>query len=141
MRISELLEMKIENVHLKERYMFVEKSKTSAGIRQVPIHKDIMPIIEKRYDTQKKYLFPNRKGKAMLYNSFLISYWPKLRDHFNLKHTIHETRHTFITQASRLDLNTLSVKRIVGHTDKDITEHYTDRNINDLIKVIDKFKY
>lgn len=141
MRISELLEMKIENVHLEERYMFVEKSKTSAGIRQVPIHKDIMPLIERRYDTQKKYLFPNRKGNAMLYNSFLISYWPKLRDNFNLKHTIHETRHTFITQASRLDLNTLSVKRIVGHTDKDITEHYTDRNINDLIAIIDRFKY
>lgn len=141
LRITELLELKNENIHLKERYLFVEKSKTKAGIRNVPIHKKIAPLIEARINDNNKYFIPNRKGGAMAADSFRKSQFHRLRKKLNFKHTIHETRHTFISQCNRLDLNEVSVQRIIGHANVNITQHYTNKTMDDLIKVIDLFNY
>ena len=141
MRISELLELKNENIHLAERYLFIEKAKTKAGIRNVPIHKKIAPLIEARYDKNSAYLIPNKKGKAIAYNSFLKSQYYRLRKALNLQHTIHETRHTFASQCNRLNLNEVAVQRIIGHANINVTQHYTTKTIDDLIQVIDLFDY
>lgn len=141
LRITELLELKIENIHLNERYLFVEKSKTKAGIRNVPIHKKIAPLIEARIKKDNKYFIPNRKGEAMASDSFRKSQFHRLRKKLNFNHTIHETRHTFISQCNRLELNEVAVQRIIGHANVNITQHYTNKTIDDLIKVIDLFEY
>lgn len=141
LRITELLELKNENIHLNERYLFVEKSKTKAGIRNVPIHKKIAPLIEARIKENNIYFIPNRKGGAMAANSFRKSQFHRLRKKLQFNHTIHETRHTFISQCNRLDLNEVSVQRIIGHANVNITQHYTNKTIDDLIKVIDLFDY
>lgn len=141
LRISELLELKNENIHLTERYLFVEKSKTKAGIRNVPIHKKIAPLIEARIDKNNTYFIPNKKGKATSYNSFRKSQYYRLRKALNLNHTIHEARHTFISQCNRLNLNEVAVQRIIGHANVNVTQHYTNKTIEDLIKIIDLFDY
>ena len=140
MRVSELLDMKIEHIHLKERYMFVEQAKTFAGIRKVPLHKKILPLIEAKYDPNNKYLFLNMYNKKLSYNTFyqaVINLFKRL----NIDHIVHETRHTFVSQCNRLELNSLAVKRIIGHSNENITQHYTQVNIDDLLAVIDKFNY
>ncbi len=141
LRITELLELKNENIHLKERYLFVEKSKTKAGIRNVPIHKKIAPLIEARINPNNKYFIPNRKGNAMAANSFRKSQFHRLRKKLKFNHTIHETRHTFISQCNRLNLNEVAVQRIIGHANVNITQHYTNKTIDDLIQIIDLFEY
>lgn len=142
MRVSELLGMKIEHINLKERYMFIENSKTAAGVRYVPIHKDIMPLIEARYDVNKVYLYRNKRNNSKLnYANFVSSYAPVVKEKLQINHTIHETRHTFISQCNRLQLNDLVVKRIVGHANANITQHYTSVNVDDLLKLIDAFYY
>ena len=140
-RATELFELKTENIHLEKRYFFVEKSKTPEGVRNVPIHKKVLPLFQARYNTAHKYLFQNKRGEAMLYNSFLRSQYKALREYFELNHTIHDTRHTFISQCDRLELNTVSVQRIVGHKNKTVTQHYTDKTLEDIIKTIDLFDY
>ena len=141
LRITELLELKNENIHLEERYLFVEKSKTKAGIRNVPIHKKIAPLIEARINKDNKYFIPNRKGSAMAADSFRKSQFYRLRKKLKFDHTIHETRHTFISQCNRLNLNEVSIQRIIGHANVNITQHYTNKTIDDLIEVIDLFNY
>lgn len=142
MRVNELLDMPFKNVHLDKRYMFVETSKTMAGIRQVPIHKKILPLIEARYDKNNAFLCVNERGNKMKYQNFYLHHFEKnIKPILNIDHTIHETRHTFISQCDRLELNTVAVQRIVGHENKTITHHYTDKNLTDLIKTIDLFNY
>lgn len=142
MRVNELLNMPIKNVHIDNRYMFVESSKTKAGIRNVPIHKKILPLIEARYDKNNNYLCVNERGNKMKYQNFYTHHFEKnIKPILEINHTIHETRHTFISQCDRLDLNTVAVQRIVGHENKTITHHYTDKNLNDLISTIDNFNY
>lgn len=140
-RATELFELKNENIHLEERYFFVEKSKTPAGIRNVPIHKKVLPLFEARYNPESTYFFPNSKGKATKYNSFLLTPYKNIRKFFELPYTIHDTRHTFISQCDRLELNTVAVKRIVGHADDNVTQHYTDKTLEDIIKTMDSFDY
>ncbi len=56
MRISELLDLKTEEVYLKEGYFDITKAKTAAGIRKIPIAKKIYPLVEKYYNQGNKYL-------------------------------------------------------------------------------------
>lgn len=140
LRISELLEIKSSNIDLENRFM-IGGLKTEAGTnRTIPIHKLIHPIIERVKG--KNYLFQAPRGSHLLYSNegYKINKYMKS---LGLKHTIHETRHTFISQCNRLDINKISVKRIVGHsTQKDLTDDvYTHKNIDDLIQAIDSFKY
>ncbi len=141
MRISELVELKTENVNIAERLLFIEKSKTPSGIRFVPISKEILPIIQKHYSANKPCLFVNSLGRGFGADTFRKDRYNPFAEKHGINHTLHETRHTFISQAHRLNIDRLTVKRIVGHSDADITEHYTDTNTEDLIKAIDLFSY
>lgn len=141
MRIMELVELKTENVNIAERYFFVHKSKTPSGIRFVPIHKDILPIVQRHFNTNKPCLFVNNLGRGFGADTFRKDRFNPFAVEHNINHTLHEARHTFISQAHRLNINRLSVKRIVGHSDSDITEHYTATNKADLLNAIDLFNY
>lgn len=141
MRIGELLEMEIENINLQERYM-IGGVKTEASInRIIPIHKKIVPLIEKRL-LNEKYLFQSRLGSSYHYSSMQL-HINKFFDVYKMDHITHETRHTFISQADRIGINKVAIKRIVGHSiSKDITDDvYTHKNKDDLIQAIDLFDY
>ena len=139
-RITELLEATLENINLKDRSIFIAKSKTPAGIRFIPIHKDIMQFIEIAVNNNVKYLF-EKDNKPISYQYYIRHIFKPIMEFLKMKHTPHETRHTFISQCDRLELNDTSVSRIIGHSNNNITKHYTHKDINDLIKAIDKFKY
>ena len=49
-RITEFLELKKENVNLKEQYFDVIKSKTENGIRRVPIADCVLPFFKNWYE-------------------------------------------------------------------------------------------
>lgn len=134
MRISELLAIENKNVNLTENYIDIVQSKTDAGRRRVPIHNKIISLICARYDTHNKYLI-TQQGKKLSYANYFSTYW-------NLHpHTIHETRHTFITAMNKTGINDLTLKRIVGHANKDVTEHYTHRDVSELLDAINKLDY
>lgn len=139
-RITELLQVTLDNVNLKNRSIFIEKSKTPAGIRHIPIHKDIMQFIEIAVNNNIKYLFEKDK-KPISYNYYIRHIFKPIMEFLKMDHTPHETRHTFISQCDRLELNNVATQRIIGHSNNNITKHYTHKDINDLILVIDKFKY
>lgn len=140
MRITELLEIKRENVFLDERYMIGGK-KTAAGTdRIIPIHKEILPLIKARYDEGHKWLI-TRWGKKVQYPTYRLNYWNIMRDKLGLTQTPHDTRHTFATFADKCEMNKVAVKRILGHALRDVTDHYTHKDLETLITEIDKLKY
>lgn len=134
MRISELLNVENENVNIQEKYIDIIQAKTNAGCRRVPIHDKILPLIRARYDADNRYLIM-QQGKKLSYANYFSTYW-----HLH-PHTIHETRHTFITNMNKTGADDLTLKRIVGHANKDITEHYTHRDITELLDAINKLDY
>lgn len=56
----------------------------------------------------------------------------------DIEHTPHECRTTFATRIARTDADKLTARRILGHSDKHITDKvYTKKDITDLLKAID----
>ena len=67
-RISELLDLKKENVNLSERWFDVTASKTQAGIRKVPINIKVLPYFEEWYNKNDcEYLISTPEGKHFDY--------------------------------------------------------------------------
>lgn len=143
LRITELLELKIKDVNIKERYMLVHGTKTDDSDRIIPIHKDIISTIEKLIKTNVTYLIeiepdtPIKNG--VQYRKY---FFEPFMNYLELSHTPHACRHTFATVMDRNGVTADSVvlKRIMGHANSSTTEIYTHKNIDDLIQAIDKFK-
>ena len=140
MRITELLDIKRENVFLEERYM-IGGTKTAAGKnRIIPIHDEIFDLVKKRYEDGYKYLI-TRGGKKENYGTYRIHYWNKMNTALGFRHTPHDTRHTFTTFADKCGMHKVALKRILGHTLSDITDHYTHKNLDELKAEINKLQY
>lgn len=139
MRPKELLALKKEHVHLKERYIEVHGTKTKAAKRIMPIHKKIMPLIEVRMHGKSELLFPDRKGTVYTLNLYRYHFFDEMCKTFGMHHTPHECRHTFATFANSSNMNRTLVKKMIGHASNDITaDTYTHAFISDLVKEIDK---
>lgn len=143
MRVGELLDIKIKNVHIDEKYM-VGGSKTEAGKdRIIPFHERIIPLIKRWYDKAievgSEYLIFNHEYKQMKYWNYYHEKWEKIIEQleFNKEHKPHDTRHTFSTRMDRTPANKLCTKRILGHASKDITDKvYTHKDIEDLLEAV-----
>ena len=139
-RIGELLDITKDKINLEERYM-IGGSKTEAGRdRVIPIHKDIMPLIKKHLESNSNYLILNSKGEKMNYSTFQKRHWHQLMNELEMEHKIHDTRHTFITQLKKLNVDEHILKEIVGHKNNDITERYTHRSPKELVETVDLLK-
>ena len=147
MRIGELLDIKIKNVYIDKKYM-IGGSKTEAGKnRIIPIHDRILPLVKKWYiEAQKnnsEYLIFNSNYKQMTYWNFKNEKFNKIMEQleFSNKHNPHDLRHTFATRMDRTAANKLCIKRIMGHSSKDITDKvYTHKDINELIEAVNFLK-
>lgn len=140
MRISELLSLKSEDVDLEKRIIHVRGTKTDNADRFVPIHKELIPYIEKRIGNE--YLITTPRGKSYIYNNYRTHFFLPFMEKLGLNQTIHATRHTFISamDASGIGADSVVLKRIVGHSNSTVTEGYTHKTHDDLIEAIDKFK-
>jgi integrase len=142
MRIDELLNLKAEDVHIAERYIKVNGTKTNNAARLVPIHKNIIPLLEARLATGTENLIADLQGQKVEYSNFRS---PAYRDFCiatNMEHSIHETRHTFATYTTKMD-STLRAF-IIGHSTNNLTNDvYTHPEVllPELIAEIDKIEF
>lgn len=138
MRIGELIAINKSDVHLDERYM-IGGNKTDAGKeRVIPIHPRILPLIERRMcEAKNEWLFPNKRGVRLQYSPFMKYHWKNIVEAVGGNHTPHDTRHTFVSELDRLKVNPITIKRIVGHANTDVTEGYTHKMIEELIAAVD----
>lgn len=140
MRIGELLEQKSEDVDLSGRIIRVRGTKTDNADRLVPIHRELIPILEKRLGHE--YLISDASGRSISYARYLRSFYNPFKAHIRIEHTPHAVRHTFISLMDSCGVSSGSVvlKRIVGHSNTDVTQHYTHKERAELIETIDRLK-
>ena len=120
LRSGELLNLKAEDIHLKERWLYVRESKTAAGIRVVPIAEKIVGCM-------------NALPCDWTYQK--LNY---IMDH-DYGHRPHDTRHTFISRMADLGVDERITKAIVGHAGSGVTETvYTHLNLKPLLKAVNK---
>lgn len=144
LRVSELLSLKITDIHLKQAYVSVlgkgskmrEVPMSEVAIRAITYYmKDGRPFLNKKQHTT---LFLNRFGEPLSRIGFykLLSTWsqtlglPKI--------TPHMLRHAFATHLleNGLDLRTLQL--LLGHEDISTTQIYTHLNQKHLQNMYDQ---
>lgn len=134
LRISELFNLKTSEVDLENEVFNITDSKTKNGIRVLPIHKKIVPLIKKRHNPDNLYLIVNQNNNQVDYTNFIKYHW-------KVNHTRHEARHTFVSYLTKCVEDRISIKQIVGHSKKDITDHYSHRTIDELSEAINRLEY
>ena len=138
MRIGELLNVKMEHIHLDERYIEVQGTKTENAVRITPIHEDIVDLLY----SDGEHLICDNKNAPVKYATFEKSIWKKYCADLGFDHKVHDTRHTFITLAQECGISPVMLRKMVGHSTKkfDITDNvYTHPYIESLVKEISKF--
>ena len=136
LRISELIELKTKDIDFQNKLIQIKRSKTKAGLRYVPVHEDILDILKSNCSNNIRYVFEKNNRKLVYKNIY-----KQFKNRYP-EHTIHETRHTFITNCKRCNMDAYITKLIAGHSVKDITlDVYTHISYDEIAKEFTKFKY
>ena len=130
MRASELINLRARDVNRKQRTMRITSAKTKSGIRTIPIHDRIWPIIEKRLDAV--YVIHECRTYSSLSREF-----DKGMKAINATHTTHDCRHTFATRLDNEGANYNAKRLLLGHASGNVTDGvYTHKSLGQLRKAI-----
>jgi len=142
MRPGELLDVKKENVYLDKRYL-IGGFKTEAGKdRTIPIHEDIVPLVEARYSAAGEWLVPYKSDNPPTMNQYRKYLFDPVMEKLKLNHLPHDGRHTFSTFADRANIKDHVIKLIIGHRIKDITKDvYTHVTAEELVEAVNTITF
>lgn len=134
MRASELINLKARDVNRKQRTLRITSAKTKSGIRTIPIHDRIWPIIANRLDAI--YVIHECRTYSSLSREF-----NKAIHAINAKHTTHDCRHTFATRLDNEGANYNAKRLLLGHASSNVTDGvYTHKSLDQLRKAIRALK-
>lgn len=138
-RISEFLKIKVVDVDMESDIPTITGgTKTEAGKnRVIPIHSRILPIVQSRIEqSESGYLF-EWHGRRITQTQYRLI-WTELMRKLGMKHTPHETRHTFRSRLDSAGANKVCIDRLMGHKSKGTGERvYTHKTIKELKKNIE----
>ena len=138
-RIGELFNLKKTDVHLSERYFHITHAKTDAGIREVPIAEKIVPFLENRMSSDSDYVFCNTENNPLKYKTFAVCWWTPMMNELNMNHLPHDTRHTCVTMLTEAGVDERTIRKIVGHKGKGVTEAvYTHLDLPSKLEAINR---
>ena len=129
MRVGEMLHLHKSDVNIRQRFIRITKSKTVSGIRIIPIHPRILPLIIARMDSPGATLLSDANGNPYDYSRYCII-WRSVMQIINaVGHTTHDCRHTVTTLLDNAGANETAKRRILGHAGGLCTERgYTLKN-------------
>lgn len=138
-RPRELITLTLENINLEQNTM-LGGMKTDAGQKRIVIViPTIKPLVQKWYDQAQNinsnHLF-NLESKPYTYAKYSYRFDQTMkRLNLNINHRPHDPRKQFVTMCKRVNMDEYAIKRLAGHTIRDVTEKiYTDRDLEWLMK-------
>lgn len=141
MRVGEMLHLQKSDVNLRQGYIRITRSKTVSGIRNIPIHHRISPLIASRIKSAGVYLITDTEGKPYDYSRYCILWRGVMHSIKADGHTTHDCRHTVATLLDNTGANETAKRRILGHAGGDVTERvYTHKGLRQLRKCIELLK-
>lgn len=142
LRISELCNLKLSDVDLEERIIYITNGKGFKD-RKVPIAENLVPELENykkqiRCNIESKVFFALEKTGSIspqYINLIIKDATKKLNWDKNI--TAHNLRHSVATNLLRHGANIVDVGKILGHKDLRTTSIYLHSNIDELKNSID----
>ena len=132
-RVEELATLLVSSIHLNATipYFKITKSKTNAGLRNVPVHPYIYPLLEHMvHQSTNEFLFSNLKMTVHQERSSAISKrFGRLKTTlgYGANQVFHSFRHTATTMLEQAGVRENIVMDIVGHEKPNLTfGHYSE---------------
>jgi integrase/recombinase XerD len=129
MRIGELLNIKIQDVHLTDRRMDIDEGEKNRLGRVVYLSDDAMSALKawlKLRDSHKAYLFYAMSKNSMSYSTARVMFEEYLQ-RAGLAHkgySLHALRHTFATELLNAGMRIECLQPLMGHSSLDVTRRY-----------------
>lgn len=142
LRPSELLEIAKEKTYLEEDYMVGGLKTENGKNRTIPIPSKVKPYIEYFYNKSKgKYLI-TLDGEDVNYDMY-EGRFSNLMDMFGFDHLPGDTRTSFATKCSDLEIPDPVIKKLMGHSlSKDVTnDAYVKKSVKELLKYLERLEY
>ena len=133
LRYGELATIRLEDVHLDERFM-IGGIKTEAGIdRVIPIAASVYPIVRMLYNTHAEKLLEDGQ------NSFYARYWETI-SRLNLRHLPPQTgRHYYFTGLTAAGIQAGIITETGGHASYMTTmRNYVRISLADKLNAVDQ---
>ncbi len=132
LRVGEMLNLKWEDYNYKNNTIKVTKSKTSAGLREIPLSNGARFIIEYcRKNNKSDYIFLNSKGNKLTYSSVKKLFARIKKESYIYNFTPHVCRHSFATRMVERGVNIKALSVMLGHTNTSFTiQRYVTADIN-----------
>ncbi len=112
LRRDEFLNLKLEDIHLDQGWLHVSKSKTAAGIRDVPLPDRLIPFFR---------IFIDSGLIGMTRRQLEVHWWQEYNCLQN--HTRHECRHTYITKLTEAGIDQRD-SGLIGMTRRQLEVHW-----------------
>lgn len=129
-RISEIADLKSEDVHLDKRYFEVKASKTEAGVRKVPIHDKLLPIANEWKRQNNVYFAPILSKQKYQSHYRARHFIPCCERILGVKHLPHDPRYTTIAFLTEVRADLRHIKLICGHAQGDVTNDVYAKKIS-----------
>lgn len=148
LRLSEVLNLVWENVHLKGKYVLIGDENfitKTCKVRRVPLCVKASNILEnhipKIYHTIKKnYVFRKPNGFPFTSNYISKRFKKLLRGNgYPEEFHFHNIRHSTASNLARLGVAIPQIQQILGHSDIKTTMIYTHTDFSDLVNSISVF--
>jgi integrase/recombinase XerD len=129
MRIGELLNTKLVDVHLADNKILIYEGEKNRKGRAVCISEDACQALSawlQKRDPQKEYLFYGRGGYRMSYNNARVIFKKYLKQ-AGLEHkdySLHCLRHTFATELLNAGMRIECLQQLLGHSSIEMTLRY-----------------
>lgn len=137
-RITELLSLTRFSYHADGDYL-QGGVKTAAGRdRIIPVHPKIKPYLSAWLSRGGDYIICKENGAPVRAPVYRAQFRELMEQIGVAGATPHWCRHTFATRLHQAGADELAIKRMMGHSDKDITEHYTHVDLDYLRKELCK---
>lgn len=141
MRISECLNLKIDDLDFKNNIIHIKKGKGNKD-RDIPINSKLKSILQEYWDKERKfikspYFFATEKTgrlSSVYVNTVLHQTTDKLN--WTKKVTAHTLRHSFASNLVLNDISLVNIQRLLGHSNLKITSIYTHTNMDELSKAV-----
>lgn len=139
-RLTELLEMKVEQVNIKDWYLQGGVKSASGKDRIVPIHERIKPLVKALVEQDNPYLF-SYHGKKISRSQYYIFWDTVMRKIGATDKTPHEARHTFETNLDNAGGNRKCIDMLMGHKSKDVGNRvYNHKTLEQLRNTVNLLK-
>ena len=117
-RIEEICSLKRKDINLMKRAIKISDAKTEAGVREIPIHTKLFPLINNLMKYDDEYLIPNlTKNKYGDRSNAIGKRFGRLKKNlgYSKSHVFHSIRKTFTTQLENASVLENITADIIGH--------------------------